>query len=207
MANKLTFFVETNETKVRSDVILGGATESFVSFDEALFRYIELASMNSKTLGISDGEMMLPLVRNIRLFPDDVEGEDILDIEELFATSLSESQEVRNAIKRCVTALKLRYYIKDNVLAPLPQIGTSTKHLDGIRLRPSSPADISTAIQWIYVAGKGLVSSKEFTKLQEKLPLVPHVLADCITDTGVLITMELKPWEFEKLAQSHKKEK
>lgn len=88
---------------------------------EALAHYRGMPITKRKVLGLTDGFHVLELVKNVPLFPDDPEGEDVL------ASELGEplpqwadTPEACQAFRACVEELGLRYQIEGKILAPIP---------------------------------------------------------------------------------------
>ena len=72
-------------------------------------------------LGLTDGFHVLELVKNVPLFPDDPEGEDVLAAEQGEPLpTWADTTEARQAVRTCVEALGLRYQIEGKILAPIP---------------------------------------------------------------------------------------
>ena len=159
---------------------------------EALAHYRGIPITKRKVLGLTDGFHVLELVKNVPLFPDDPEGEDVL------ASELGEplpqwanTPEARQAVRTCVEALGLRYQIEGKILAPIPvNKKQRRKKLAGKYLWPDVPGNPASALRWVYLAGKGWLA-----------PTVLKVRADGITDKGDYRPLELEPWEFRLLAR------
>ena len=156
---------------------------------EALAHYRGMPITKRKVLGLTDGFHVLELVKNVPLFPDDPEGEDVL------ASELGEplpqwadTPEACQAFRACVEDLGLRYQIEGKILAPIP---VNKKQ----RRNPAS------ALRWVYLAGKGWLAPTVLEEHPAVLPLVLKVRADGITDKGDYRPLELEPWEFRLLAR------
>ena len=164
---------------------------------EALAHYRGIPITKRKVLGLTDGFHVLEMVKNVPLFPDDPEGEDVL------ATELGEplpvwadKPEARQAVRACVEELGLRYQIEGKILAPIPvNKKQRRKKLAGKYLWPDVPGDPASALRWVYLAPTVL---KEHAAV---FPLVLKVRADGITDKGDYRPLELEPWEFRLLAR------
>ena len=95
---------------------------------------------------------MLELVKNVPLFPDDPEGEDVLasELGELLPT-WADTTEARQAVRTGVEALGLRYQIKGKILAPIPvNKKQRRKKLAGKYLWPDVPGNPASALRWVY---------------------------------------------------------
>ena len=122
---------------------------------EALAHYRGIPITKRKVLGLTDGFHVLELVKNVPLFPDDPEGEDVL------ASELGEplpqwanTPEARQAVRTCVEALGLRYQIEGKILAPIPvNKKQRRKKLAGKYLWPDVPDNPASALRWQARAG------------------------------------------------------
>ena len=142
-------------------------------------------------------------MKNVTLFPDDPEGEDVLasELGELLPT-WADTTEARQAVRTCVEALGLRYQIEGKILAPIPvNKKQRRKKLAGKYLWPDVPGNPASALRWVYLAGKGWLAPTVLKEHPPVLPLVLKVRADGITDKGDYRPLELEPWEFRLLAR------
>ena len=162
--------------------------------EEALEHYRGIPITKRKVLGLTDGFHVLELVKNVPLFPDDPEGEDVL------ASELGEL--LPTWVRTCVEALGLRYQIEGKILAPIPvNKKQRRKKLAGKYLWPDVPGNPASALRWVYLAGKGWLAPTVLKEPPPVLPLVLKVRADGITDKGDYRPLELEPWEFRLLAR------
>ena len=181
----------------------GWTIRQFPELEEALEHYRGISITKRKVLGVTDSFHVLELVKNVPLFPDDPEGEDVL------AAELGEplpawvdTPEARQAVRTCVEALQLRYQIEDKILAPIPvNKKQRRKKLADKYLWPDVPGNPASALRWVYLAGKGWLASTALKEPAAVLPLVLKVRADGITDKGDYRPLELEPWEFRLLAR------
>ena len=119
---------------------------------EALAHYRGMPITKRKVLGLTDGFHVLELVKNVPLFPDDPEGEDVL------ASELGEplpqwadTPEACQAFRACVEDLGLRYQIEGKILAPIPvNKKQRRKKLVGKYLWPDVPGNPASALRWVY---------------------------------------------------------
>ena len=170
---------------------------------EALEHYRGIPITKRKVLGVTDGFHVLEVVKNVPLFPDDPEGEDVLasELGEPLP-SWADTPEARQAVHICVEALGLRYQMEGKILAPIPRNKKQRrKKLAGKYLWPDVPGNPASALRWVYIAGKGWLAHSALKESAAVLPLVLKVRADGITDKGDYRPLELEPWEFRLLAQ------
>ena len=171
--------------------------------EEALVHYRGIPITKRKVLGLTDGFLVLELVKNGPLFPDDPEGEDVLasELGEPLPT-WADTTEARQAIRACVEELGLRYQIEGKILAPIPvNKKQRRKKLAGKYLWPDVPGNPASALRWVYLAGKGWLAPTVLKEPAAVQPLVLKVRADGITDKGDYRPLELEPWEFRLLAR------
>ena len=181
----------------------GWTIRQFSELEEALEHYRDIPITKRKVLGVTDGFHVLELVKNVPLFPDDPEGEDVL-ASELGGPlpAWADTPEAHQAVRTCVEALELRYQIEDKILAPIPvNKKQRRKRLAGKYLWPDDPGSPASALRWVYLAGKGWLAPTVLKEHSAVLPLVLKVRADGITDKGDYRPLELEPWEFRLLAR------
>ena len=170
---------------------------------EALECYRDMPVTKRKVLGMTDGFHVLELVKNVPLFPDDPEGEDVLALE--LGEPLPQwvdTPEGRQAFRTCVEALGLRYQMEGKILAPIPANKKQRrKKLAGKYLWPDVPGNPASALRWVYIAGKGWLAPTVLKEPAAVLPLVLKVRADGVTTKGDYRPLELEPWEFRLLAR------
>ncbi len=181
----------------------GWTIRQFPELEEALAHYRGIPMTKRKVLGMTDGVHVLELVKNVPLFPDDPEGEDVLALE--LGEPLpawTDTLEARQAILTCVEALGLRYQMEGKILAPIPTNKKQRrKKLAGKYLWPDVPGNPASALRWVYIAGKGWLAPTVLKEPAAVLPLVLKVRADGITTKGDYRPLELEPWEFRLLAR------
>ena len=129
---------------------------------EALAHYRGMPITKRKVLGLTDGFHVLELVKNVPLFPDDPEGEDVLASE--LGQPLpqwADTPEACQAFRACVEDLGLRYQIEGKILAPIPvNKKQRRKKLVGKYLWPDVPGNPASALRWVYLAGKGWLAPR-----------------------------------------------
>ena len=181
----------------------GWTIRQFPEPEEALEHYRGIPVTKRKVLGMTDGFHVLELVKNVPLFPDDPEGEDVLAAE--LGEPLpqwADTPEARQAVRACTEVLGLRYQIEGKILAPIPlNKKQRRKKLAGKYLWPDVPGNPASALRWVYLAGKGWLAPSVLKEHHAVLPLVLKVRADGITAKGDYRPLELEPWEFRLLAR------
>ena len=170
---------------------------------EALEHYRGIPITKRKVLGLTDGFHVLELVKNVPLFPDDPEGEDVLAAEQGEPLpTWADTTEARQAVRTCVEALGLRYQIEGKILAPIPvNKKQRRKKLAGKYLWPDVPGNPASALRWVYLAGKGLAGPHGAQRARRRLPLGTQGAGGRHHGQGDYRPLELEPWEFRLLAR------
>ena len=96
--------------------------------------------------------------------------------------------------------MRLRYGVYGNVLAPIPSPEGLPQELRGKLLWLGIKGEPRSAINRVYVAGRGWESPRILDQKSDPMALVLKYQADGITDQGAYISLELEPWEYELLA-------
>ena len=181
---------------------------SFLSFEAAIKHYSNLPLSVVKEFGLTNGEDRIGIVRCVRLFPDDISGEDVLMTEAFKHPVWREEPMLVDIGREAVDALGIRYCLDDNRIIPAPK--SETKHATDKFLWPDKPGDYKSAIKWIYVAGVGWVSPAEFerrysvTGRDYRYPLVLKFKVDTFTRKGRYKFSEVTPWAYHQLEQNTK---
>lgn len=176
--------------------ITGWRIRHFLSLDKALAQYRTMSPRGIKTLGVTDGVRVLELVRCQPLFPDDKEGEDILAVDYRTLPLWCGVPEVAEAEQKCIAMLRLRYLMEKERIIPIPTGKKLSKRFKGIRLRSCDPNNI----RWVYVAGQGLIPPNALKWPRATLPLVLFYVVEGVMKNGLILSMEVTPWEYEQLA-------
>lgn len=171
---------------------------TFTDWRAALADYRALPATGVKALGFVSGNETVDLVRCIPLFPLDREGEDALVI-----NGWNKDPKVVQAAEEFVSALQIRYCLKENCLLPRPEKASA-------KIRDKQLWSGDGSVRWLYVAGVGLLSPAEFERRYAQrerggfcYPLVLNLQVDAKTKDGSLVALEVSPWDFERLkAQS-----
>ena len=178
----------------------GWTMERFPTLEEALARYRALPASGIKALGLTDGTHVLEVVKCLPLFPDDREGEDILASDYSQFPLWSHEPEAAKASVTCIAALGLRYRVSETVLTPIPSPEGLPQELQGKFLWLNLSGEVQSAINRVYVAGRGWESPRILDQKSDPMALVLKYQADGITEQGAYVSLEVKPWEYELLA-------
>lgn len=178
----------------------GWTMERFSTLEEALARYRALPASGIKVLGLTDGTHVLEVVKCLPLFPDDREGEDVLASDHSQFPLWSQEPEAAKAVVTCTAALGLRYRVKGNVIKPIPSPEGLPQELQGKFLWLNLSGEAQSAINRVYVAGRGWESPGILNRRSDPMPLVLKYQADGITEQGAYLALEVEPWEYDLLA-------
>ena len=178
----------------------GWTMERFPTLEEALARYRALPASGIKVLGLTDGAHVLEVVKCLPLFPDDREGEDILASDYSQFPLWSHEPEAAKASVTCIAALGLRYRVSETVLTPIPSPEGLPQELQGKFLWLNLSGEVQSAINRVYVAGRGWESPGTLNRRSDPMPLVLKYQVDGITEQGAYLALEVEPWEYDLLA-------
>ena len=173
----------------------------FSTLQEAVTQYRAMPQTTEKSLGFTDGIHSQELVRCVALFPDDVSGEDVLLGDIPRSDSWWNSREAGSAAAYCRRMLHLRYTLQEDLVLPTPKGRGIPKRLRGTYLWLNLRQEKDSAIRWTYVAGRGWLSPRQFSQRPKGYRLVLQYRADCITETGVIFSEDMEPWEYQRLLQ------
>ena len=178
----------------------GWTMERFPTLEEALARYRALPASGVKVLGLTDGTHVLEVVKCLPLFPGDKEGESVLASDYRQLPLWVQEPEAAKAAVICTAALGLRYRVKGNVIEPIPSPEGLPQELQGILLWLNLSGEMQSAINRVYVAGRGWGSTGILNRESDPMPLVLKYQADGITEQGAYLALEVEPWEYDLLA-------
>lgn len=178
----------------------GWTMERFPTLEEALARYRALPASGIKVLGLTDGAHVLEVVKCLPLFPDDREGEDVLASDYSQFPLWSHEPEAAKASVTCIAALGLRYRVSETVLTPIPSPEGLPQELQGKFLWLNLSSEVQSAINRVYVAGRGWESPGILNRRSDPMPLVLKYQVDGITEQGTYLALEVEPWEYDLLA-------
>jgi len=181
--------------------VTGWRLRSFLSLDRALAQYRAMPSTKVKSLGLTDGEHVLELARCHPLLPGDQIGEDILASDYRKLPVWQNIHEAEEAVNTCVSALGLRYQLDESQLVPVPTGKRLSGQLRRVCLRSENAED---SIRWAYVVGEGLIPYKALKQPRSSPPLVLYYLVECVTRDNTIVSLQVKPWEYEQLARRTK---
>ena len=197
----LQFYVVDNLWKGTLDI------HHFRSLPDAIRAYRTLPAANQKALGLQRGTDSIDLVQCLPLFPHDREGEDVMTLRFLEFPLWKSDPQVMEMARELASRLHIRYCLYRHCIIPAPDRDKLPRALRDRYLWPDEPGDFATAAQWIYVAGVGRLSAREFKSRYTGTafyPLVVHIGAHGMDSRGNYKALQVTPWEFHLLARRSK---
>ena len=171
-------------------------TESrFDAVQDALAHYQSLPDGTVKELGLMDGARKLPLIRRAALLPNEEAHENVLVTDQLTRPPWRGALEVLTAARKCVSALKVRYCLDQDLLVPKP-----AELPEELRQSGFGPP----VVRRVYIATAGWLTPAELKRRfpeergASSCPLVLKYLTDVHLDDGPR-TMELSHWDLRRL--------
>lgn len=188
----------------------GWRMSHFLDWRDALEHYSSLPESAVKSLGVSDGEKALELIRHLSVKTDAVSQEEVLVMDFLGHPLWMESDELVSIVKRLVSELDVLYCLTGDKLVLAPTERPSTQWLSGTYLWPDTSGVPESAIRWVYVLGTGWLPPAELKRRYpdpEKsgdYPVVLKYRADGVASDGTFRPLELSYWEYRTLANRTK---
>lgn len=176
---------------------------SFLDWRAALKYYRSLPQSAVKELGITNGEVNAGLIRCLPLFRYDVTGEDVFQSDQFLRSPWRDDPAVAEVSHELVSRQNLRFCLSDGQIIPAPK--PFPKRLKDKFLWGDQPGDHASAIKWIYVAGIGWLSPREYKRRASanhetyRYPLVLRYRVDAVNQKGQYESLEVTPWEFKQL--------
>ena len=173
----------------------------FLNWADALEHYCSLPETSVKSLGVTNGEQALELVRCLPLFPDDPSGEDMLVLDLLELPLWNKDKRVVSLARELVEILDIHRCLAADRIVPAPSSQDLVPPPEDELLWP----DASNAVRLIYAAGTGWLSPKELTRRfldSGKIFRYPYILkyqANVVTPDGVCVPLELSYWDYRTL--------
>lgn len=184
---------------------VGWRLSQFLDWQDALALYRALPNAAVKSLGVTNGEQVLELVRCLPLFPNDTTGEDVLVLDLIALPFWNKEESVIRLARELVNMLNIRYCLAADRVVPAPTDWNTSPKLEDVYLWPDTSHDPASAIRWLYVAGTGWLSPKELKRrfpapeMDFHYPLIDKYRADGVTSDGTFVPLELTHWEYKML--------
>lgn len=154
-------------------------------------------------LGMADDAHAYELIRCVRLFPGDAQGEDVLAADYRRSGLAKKNADLKTALDICLEALHPRFLLEPERLVPVPQSGKLREDLREALLWQGYEENYDSAIRSVFVGGVGWISPQDVKK-QRQLPLVLSYRVDGMSKDGAYLSFELEPWEYDLLLEQTK---
>ena len=153
----------------------------------------------TRVLGMADNARAYELIRCVRLFPGDAQGEDVLAADYWRSGLTKKNANLKAALDTCFETLHPRFLLEPERLVPVPQ----HRKLREALLWQGYEENYESVIRSVFVEGVGWISPQDVKK-QRQLPLVLSYRVDGMTKDGAYLSLELEPWEYDLLLEQTK---
>ena len=175
----------------------------FSALAEAIDHYRTLPMDGTRVLGMADDAHAYELIRCVRLFPGDAQGEDVLAADYRRNGLTKKDAALKVALDGCLENLHPRFLLEPERLVPVPQSGKLREELREELLWQGYEENYDSAIRAVFVEGAGWLSPQDVKK-QRQLPLVLRYRVDGMTKDGAYLSLEVEPWEYDLLLEQTK---
>lgn len=181
----------------------GWGVKQFSALAEAIDHYQTLPINGVRVLGMTDDAHAYELIRCVRLFPGDAQGEDVLAADYRRSGLTKKKAALKNALNVCLETLHPRFLLEPERLVPVPQRRKLREELREVLLWQGYEENYESAIRSVFVGGVGWISPQDVKK-QRHLPLVLSYRVDGMSKDGAYLSLELEPWEYDLLLEQTK---
>lgn len=181
----------------------GWNVRQFSALAAAIEHYRSLPMDGARVLGMADDTHAYELIRCVRLFPGDAQGEDVLAADYRRDGLTKKNAALKDALDICLESLRPRFLLEPERLVPVPQRQKLRKELREALLWQGYEKNYDSAIRAVFVEGAGWLSPQDVKK-QRQLPLVLRYRVDGMTKDGAYLSLEVEPWEYDLLLEQTK---
>ena len=178
----------------------GWGVKRFSTLNDAISHYRSLPMDGARVLGMADDTHAYELIRCVRLFPGDAQGEDVLAADHWRGGLTKKNAALKSALDICLETLHPRFLLEPERLVPVPQSGKLRGDLREALLWQGYEENYESAIRSAFVGGVGWISPQDVKK-QRQLPLVLSYRVDGMTKDGAYLSLEVEPWEYDLLLE------
>ena len=178
----------------------GWGVKRFSALNDAISHYRSLPMDGVRVLGMADDAHAYELIRCVRLFPGDAQGEDVLAADHWRNGLTKMNAALKDALDICLESLRPRFLLEPERLIPVPQRKKLRKELREALLWQGYEENYDSAIRAVFVEGSGWLSPQDVKK-QRQLPLVLRYRVDGMTKDGAYLSLEVEPWEYDLLLE------
>lgn len=189
---------------LRPGCCTGWNIRRFQALKDAIAHYRTLPAEGTRILGMADEGHAWELIRCVRLFPGEAQGEDVLAADYRSHGLTQEFPELKKALDTCVDELRPRYMLEPERMVPIPAGKKLREELRDKLLWRGYGGKYDSTIRSMYVYGVGWVSPQDVKK-QGPLPLVLCYKVDAMTEEGAYLSLEPEPWEYQLMLNYTKK--
>ena len=181
----------------------GWDVRQFSVLAEAIDHYRTLPMDGTRVLGMADDAHAYELIRCVRLFPGDAQGEDVLAADYWRSGLTKKNANLKAALDICLETLRPRFLLEPERLVTVPQSRKLREELREVLLWQGYEENYDSAIRSAFVEGVGWISPQDVKK-QRQLPLVLSCRVDGMAKDGAYLSLELEPWEYDLLLEQTK---
>ena len=117
-----------------------------------------------RVLGMADDAHAYELIRCVRLFPGDAQGEDVLAADHWRDGLTKKNAALKDALDICLESLRPRFLLEPERLIPIPQHKKPRKELREALLWQGYEENYDSAIRAVFVEGAGWLSPQDVKK-------------------------------------------
>ena len=99
----------------------GWGVKRFSALNDAISHYRSLPMDGVRVLGMADDAHAYELIRCVRLFPGDAQGEDVLAADHWRDGLTKKNAALKDALDICLESLRPRFLLEPERLIPIPQ--------------------------------------------------------------------------------------
>ena len=181
----------------------GWDVRQFSALAEAITHYRTLPMDGVRVLGMADDAHAYELIRCVRLFLGDAQGEDVLAADYRRSGLTKKNAALKNALDVCLEVLHPRFLLEPERLVPVPHRRKLREELREALLWQGYEENYESAIRSVFVGGVGWISPQDVKK-QRHLSLVLSYRVDGMSKDGAYLSLELEPWEYDLLLEQTK---
>lgn len=98
----------------------GWGVKRFSALNDAISHYRSLPMDGARVLGMADDTHAYELIRCVRLFPGDAQGEDVLSADHWRSGLTKKNAALKDALDICLESLRPRFLLEPERLIPIP---------------------------------------------------------------------------------------
>ena len=138
----------------------GWGVKRFSALNDAISHYRTLPMDGVRVLGMADDAHAYELIRCVRLFPGDAQGEDVLSADYRRGGLTKKNAALKDALDICLETLRPRFLLEPERLIPIPQHRKLRKELREALLWQGHEKNYDSAIRAVFVEGAGWLSPR-----------------------------------------------